>query len=221
MDINNWEKKSTPILAKSDKVNGTGSASYVTDTSGVRWVCYNAYLGKTSGGNRYAMVEPYTVDKNGIVIGNGTGKAADPDTVYTADVNPMPLAEKTGGFQTVKDASGVVTPPVTTAPAETTKEPAATAEPETTAASADVTDTPVAVTTSTFVQITEEPVTTVISDTTTAAPSESAPAITTVGGNAPADAKGSIPVGILAALCAAIAAAAVAVVAVLKKKKKD
>ena len=220
MDINNWEKKSTPILAKSDKVNGTGSASYVTDTSGVRWVCYNAYLGKTSGGNRYAMVEPYTVDKNGIVIGNGTGKAADPDTVYTADVNPMPLAEKTGGFQTVKDASGVVTPPVTTAPAETTKEPAATAEPETTAASADVTDTPVAVTTSTFVQITEEPVTTVISDTTTAAPSESAPAITTVGGNAPADAKGSIPVGILAALCAAIAAAAVAVVAVLKKKKK-
>lgn len=226
MDINNWEKKSTPILSKSDKVNGTGSASYVTDTSGVRWVCYNAYLGKTSGGNRYAMVEPYTVDKNGIVIGNGTGKAADPDTVYTAEVNPMPLADKTCGFQTVKTASGVVTPPVTTAPAETTKASVTTTVSETTTAPVNVTDIPVSTaapvaTTVAPAKSTEEPVATVISDVTTEAPSEFTPAVTTTVGNAPADAKGSIPVGILAALCAAVAAAGVAVVAVLKKKKKD
>ena len=101
LDKNSWEKKPTSIFSKTDKVNGPGHACYVTDTSGQKWICYVAYLGKTAGGTRYAMVEPYTADKNGVVIGEGTTHPADPDKVYTAEVNPLPLWDKTVGFTTV------------------------------------------------------------------------------------------------------------------------
>ncbi|MBR0326531.1 MAG: family 43 glycosylhydrolase [Clostridia bacterium] len=101
LDKNSWEKKPTSIFSKTDKVNGPGHACYVTDTSGQKWICYVAYLGKTAGGTRYAMVEPYTADKNGVVIGEGTTHPADPEKVYTAEVNPLPLWDKTVGFTTV------------------------------------------------------------------------------------------------------------------------
>ena len=98
-DKRNWEKAPEPILSRSDTINGCGSACYVTDTAGQGWICYNAYIGATSGGNRYAFVEPYTATaENGVVIGEGTRHPADIETVYTAPLNPLPLSKKISAF---------------------------------------------------------------------------------------------------------------------------
>lgn len=94
----NWEKKSTPILAQGNGVRGTGSASYVVDTAGQGWVCYNAYLDSDPSRTRHAMVEPYTATSKGVVIGDGSGKAASESKVYTAALNPLSLADKASGF---------------------------------------------------------------------------------------------------------------------------
>ena len=104
LDKNNWEKLPTPILSKSDKVNGCGHACYVTDTDGQGWICYNGYLGKDANGIRYAFVEPYTADQSGVTIGNGSTHPEDPDTVYTVKVNPRSLADKITGFHSVMDS---------------------------------------------------------------------------------------------------------------------
>ena len=104
----NWVKKSTPILQKTDELCGTGHASYLTDLSGNRWICYHAYRGSTTTNadgtrkSRNAFVEPYSVNaKTGVVIGDGSTYAAPPDTVYQTPLNPTPLAEKVRGFGTV------------------------------------------------------------------------------------------------------------------------
>ena len=104
----NWVKKSEPILQKTDELCGTGHASYLTDLSGNRWICYHAYRGSTTTDengkrkSRNAFVEPYSVSaKTGVVIGDGSTYAATPDTVYQTQLNPTPLAEKARGFGTV------------------------------------------------------------------------------------------------------------------------
>ena len=92
---------------KSDAISGCGSACYVTDTAGQSWICYNAYLNPNASGTRYAFVEPYTADaENGVVIGAGTKHPASLDTVYTAALNPMSLADKTSGFDSVTETGG-------------------------------------------------------------------------------------------------------------------
>ena len=98
MVAKNWEKKSKPILSQGNGVRGTGSASYVTDTSGQGWVCYNAYLDSDPTRTRHAMVEPYTATSSGVVIGDGSGLAAAETKVYTAALNPLSLAKKARGF---------------------------------------------------------------------------------------------------------------------------
>lgn len=97
----NWQKKSTPILSQGNGVRGTGSASYVTDTSGQGWVCYNAYLDSDATRTRHAMIEPYTASAEEVVIGDGSGKAASESKTYQAAVNPMSLAEKMSGFECI------------------------------------------------------------------------------------------------------------------------
>lgn len=115
----NWSKKSTPILQKSDSLCGTGHASYITDFSGNRWICYHAYRGTTTVDNngkrknRNAFVEPYSVSAaTGVVIGDGSTYAASPDTVYKTQLNPTPLAKKAKDFttvcKTVEKASGAL-----------------------------------------------------------------------------------------------------------------
>lgn len=105
-----WEKKPTPILSKSNAISGCGSACYVTDTAGQGWICYNAYLSPNASGGRYAFVEPYTADAdNGVVIGSGSTHPASLDTVYTAELNPMPLADKTSRFDSIEQNSGKFT----------------------------------------------------------------------------------------------------------------
>ncbi len=101
LDINNWEKKPTSILYKSDEINGCGHASYVRDHNGDDWICYHAYIGKDTSSGRYAFVEPYHADKNGVVIADGSGHPAPIDKVYTLKNNPMPLLDKISGFDAV------------------------------------------------------------------------------------------------------------------------
>ncbi|MBQ7170939.1 MAG: family 43 glycosylhydrolase [Clostridia bacterium] len=98
LEKSSWEKRPTPILSLSEEVNGCGHASYFTDLDGQRWICYHAYIGKDTSSGRYAFVEPYTADKNGVVIGSGSEHPAPLDTEYTVKLNPMPLSEKIGGF---------------------------------------------------------------------------------------------------------------------------
>lgn len=101
LEKSSWEKKSTSIFVQSEQLNGCGHASYVTDTDGQGWICYHAYKTGDASGNRFAFVEPYTADADGVVIGNGTGKPADMDTVYTVALNSLPLGRKISGFDTV------------------------------------------------------------------------------------------------------------------------
>ncbi len=101
LDAKNWQKNPTSILYKSKELNGTGHGSFVTDTSGQLWICYHAYKGALASGSRYAIAEPVRADKNGVTIGNGSGIAAPLDTVYEVDLNPLPLAGRIKGFDTV------------------------------------------------------------------------------------------------------------------------
>ncbi|MBQ6613950.1 MAG: family 43 glycosylhydrolase [Clostridia bacterium] len=103
LDINNWEKKPTSILYKSDEINGCGHASYLRDHNGVDWICYHAYIGKDTSSGRYAFVEPYTADKSGVVIADGNGHPAPIEKEYTSKVNPMPLSKRISGFDKVEN----------------------------------------------------------------------------------------------------------------------
>ena len=105
LEITSWEKSPEPILSKSDNINGCGHASYVTDTDGQGWVCYHAYIGKDTTSGRYAFVEPYFADANGVVIADGSAHPADIDTVYTVNLNPLPLAKRISGFDTTSAAN--------------------------------------------------------------------------------------------------------------------
>ena len=96
----NWQKKSTPIFSQSSEVNGCGHACFVTDTDGNGWAMYHGYITDEETG-RYAFVEPYTADKNGLTIGNGSKKPAPLSTKYTVNVNPTPISGKLDGFTTL------------------------------------------------------------------------------------------------------------------------
>jgi len=104
LEITSWEKKPEPILYKSDSINGCGHASYVTDTDGQGWVCYHAYIGKDTSSGRYAFVEPYFADKNGVVIADGSGHPAPIEKVYTVNVNPLSLGKRISGFDKINAA---------------------------------------------------------------------------------------------------------------------
>ncbi len=101
LDADSWAKAPEPILSMNGEICGIGSASYVTDTSGQGWICYNAYLGTDTNGGRYAFVEPYRADASGVVISEGTGHPSSIDRVYTQAVNPNPVINKISGFTRV------------------------------------------------------------------------------------------------------------------------
>ena len=106
-DINCWEKKATPIFSQSDELRGCGHASYVTDTDGQGWICYHAYPKGDDG--RSAYLEPYYFTEDGIVIGNGSGKPSPLDTVYTVNVNPLPIAKRVSGFDKIDRTAAATT----------------------------------------------------------------------------------------------------------------
>ena len=88
-------------MSKSDKINGCGHAYFFKDAVGQEYIIYHAYIGNTASGSRYIFIEPYTADKNGIVIGNGSGHPASIETVQIAALNPLPLAKRINGFDSV------------------------------------------------------------------------------------------------------------------------
>nr|MBQ5811594.1 S-layer homology domain-containing protein [Clostridia bacterium] len=105
-DVKNWEKKPTPILSKSQELNGCGHACNIIDTNGQGWLVYHAYTGTTTGSGRYAYAEPYYIVDGNVVIGNGSTHPESPKKVYTVPVNSTPIAEKVSGFsktETVKE----------------------------------------------------------------------------------------------------------------------
>ncbi len=101
MDVNNWQKSPEPIFSKSKEVNGCAHACYVTDTDGNRWAMYHAYITGSKNTGRYAFLEPYSVSKDGLVIGNGSKQPAPLSTVYTVGVNPTPVSGKVLNFTTM------------------------------------------------------------------------------------------------------------------------
>lgn len=105
LNASSWEKLSTPIFSKSDKINGCGHASFVTDTDGQGWICYHAYKGTDTSGSRYAFAEPYTATEAGVVIGDGSGHPADPAKTYTVNVNSTPLIEKVSAFDKIEQTA--------------------------------------------------------------------------------------------------------------------
>jgi GH43 family beta-xylosidase len=98
LDASKWVKNPTPILSRSDTINGSGHGSFVTDADGKQWIAYHAYVGKDTSSKRFAFVEPYHADENGVTIGNGSGHPAPIETEYTVPVNRTPLSEKMSGF---------------------------------------------------------------------------------------------------------------------------
>ncbi|WP_284645062.1 family 43 glycosylhydrolase [Paenibacillus silviterrae] len=103
LDSSNWVKHPTPILSKSNTINGSGHGSVFTDGDGTRWIAYHAYVGTDTSSGRFAFVEPYYADENGVVIGNGSGHPASLETEYTVPVNRTTLYEKTSGFTVTDD----------------------------------------------------------------------------------------------------------------------
>ncbi len=105
MDPAAWKKSENPIFSKSAEVNGCAHACYVTDTDGSKWAMYHAYITGDKNTGRYAFLEPYSASAaGGLVIGDGSGHPAPLSTVYTAGLNPTPVAEKAVGFGSVNRA---------------------------------------------------------------------------------------------------------------------
>ena len=105
MDPAAWKKSETPIFSKSAEVNGCAHACYVTDTDGNKWAMYHAYITGDKNTGRYAFLEPYSASAaGGLVIGNGSGHPAPLSTVYTAGLNPTPVAQKVIAFGSVNRA---------------------------------------------------------------------------------------------------------------------
>ena len=122
LDAANWQKLGTPILSYSSEVNGCGHGSYFKDHAGRYWVCYHGYIGTDTQSGRYSHLERIYVTADGVTIGNGSGHPAPIDTKYELGVNPLPLADKINGFDSMnitlpeKD-NGNTDTPIDTTPA--------------------------------------------------------------------------------------------------------
>ena len=98
-DYDSWYKYPEPVLTKSSDFNGTGHCCYTVSPEGkTNIIIYHAYLGAKKAGSRYMVAETYTVSSDGITIGNGSRQTAPASTVFTIEVNPMPLVKKIAGF---------------------------------------------------------------------------------------------------------------------------
>ncbi|RIQ37794.1 family 43 glycosylhydrolase [Jiangella rhizosphaerae] len=98
MDASNWVKNPTPIMSKNTEVTGTGTGPNFVDHEGTDWFLFQARPGPNTQTARYAFIEPYVADADGLTIGDGSGHPAPLGTEYTISVNPIPLKEKIGGF---------------------------------------------------------------------------------------------------------------------------
>lgn len=102
-DADNWVKNPSPILSRSDTVNGIGTGPPFTDHEGNDWFTYQARTGTTTVSGRFAFIEPYQASGETLAIGDGSGHPAPMETEYTMSVNPVPLADKISGFESADD----------------------------------------------------------------------------------------------------------------------
>ncbi len=101
LDKASWQKSPTPIFLKNEEVNGVGGPSICTTPDGkTRYMMYHGYLGSDTSGGRYAFMEPYYVDENGVTIGKNNSPSPL-DTVFTLPLNTMPLGFKVSGFDNI------------------------------------------------------------------------------------------------------------------------
>ena len=101
LDISNWEKSPTPIFKKNGEVCGVGGPSIITSTDGNdNYLLYHAYLGNDTSGYRFCFMEPYYVDETGFHVGQNNSPSPL-STEFSIEVNPMPVAKKISGFETV------------------------------------------------------------------------------------------------------------------------
>ena len=101
LDSSSWEKSPTPIFYKNDEVNGVGGPSICLTPDGKsRYIMYHGYLGKDTSSGRYAFMEPYTVDENGVAIG-ASNHPSPLSTVFEMPLNTMPLGFKVSGFDNI------------------------------------------------------------------------------------------------------------------------
>lgn len=103
MDASNWVKNPTPIMNKNTEVTGPGTGPNFVDHEGTDWFLFQARPGPDTQTARYAFIEPYTADADGLTIGDGSGHPAPLGTEYTLSVNPIPLSEKISGFTPADD----------------------------------------------------------------------------------------------------------------------
>lgn len=109
MDASNWVKNSTPIMSKNDEVTGTGTGPNFVDHEGTDWFTFQARPGPDTQTARFAFIEPYVADGDGLRIGDGSGHPAPLETEYTLSVNPIPLSEKISGFTEADEVRPQVT----------------------------------------------------------------------------------------------------------------
>lgn len=98
MDAANWIKNPTPIMSKNAEVTGTGTGPNFVDHEGTDWFLFQARPGPNTQTARYAFIEPYVADSEGLRIGDASGHPAPLATEYTISVNPIPLRDKASGF---------------------------------------------------------------------------------------------------------------------------
>ncbi|ACQ82437.1 glycoside hydrolase family 43 [Beutenbergia cavernae DSM 12333] len=98
MVASNWVKNPTPIMSKNAEVTGTGTGPNFADHEGTDWFMFQARPGPNTQTARYAFIEPYVADADGLTIGDGSGHPAPLETTYTMSVNPIPLGDKISGF---------------------------------------------------------------------------------------------------------------------------
>jgi len=102
LDINNWQRSSTPIFSRNSEVNGTGGPTLVTTPDGkTDLIMYHVYLGADTSSGRYAFLEPYTIDESGIHWGVD-GHPSPISTEFTLPLNATPLFKKIAGFDNFK-----------------------------------------------------------------------------------------------------------------------
>ena len=101
LKASSWQKSTTPVFYKNDEVNGVGGPSICTTPDGKqRYMMYHGYLGKDTSSGRYAFMEPYYVDENGVTLGKDN-HPSPLDTVFTMPLNTMPLGFKISGFDNI------------------------------------------------------------------------------------------------------------------------
>ncbi len=101
LEASSWKKSPTPIFYKNDEVNGVGGPSICTTPDGKsRYMMYHGYLGKNTSSGRFAFMEPYSVDANGVTIGKDN-HPSPLDTTFTMPLNAMPLGFKLVDFDNI------------------------------------------------------------------------------------------------------------------------